>query len=95
MNLIKASFLNEFQGMRQDEKVLTLCFITIFLPYPVTIAGAVLASLYVCFDKIKRNQLRRLRGVCSLIVFGGLALVIPALYQHWLSVFQGMAAILI
>ena len=81
--------------MRQDEKVLTLCFITIFLPYPVTIAGAVLASLYVCFDKIKRNQLRRLRGVCSLIVFGGLALVIPALYQHWLSVFQGMAAILI
>ena len=79
--------------MKQDEKVLTFCFITIFLPYPVTIAGAVLASLYVCFDKIKRNQLRHLPGVCFLVLFGGLALVIPALYQRWLSVFQGLAAI--
>lgn len=77
--------------MKQDEKVLTFCFITIFLPYPVTIAGAVLASLYVCFDKIKRNQLRHLPGVCFLVLFGGLALVIPALYQRWLSVFQGLA----
>lgn len=95
LDLIKASFLNKFQGMRLDEKVLTLCFITIFLPFPVTIAGALLASLYVCFDKIKRNQLRRLQGVCFLVLFGGLALVIPAMYQRWLSVFQGLAAILL
>ena len=44
---------------------------------------------------MKRSQLRRLRGVAFLILFGGIALVVPALYQRWLSVFQGFTAILI
>ena len=88
-------FFKNLSNVLTDQNILYALAISVFLPYPLTMAIVLMVTVLLLCRKKHRERLFVHKGSKALLPFFALALIMPVLYRHWVGLGAGILLICI